>query len=203
VSASATSTRITGLTNGTSYTFTVKATNASGTGPESTASNPATPRSSLFELTSPAVADAGDANAVNVGVKFTADVSGSVTGLRFYRSTANTGTHVGALWTAAGTLLAQVTYSGESASGWQTATLSSAVPITAGTRYVASYLAPNGHYAVTGAQFGSAFDNPPLHGVADVISANGVYTYGPTLTFPSNSFNASNYWVDVLFGGGS
>ncbi|MGH2852818.1 MAG: fibronectin type III domain-containing protein, partial [Solirubrobacteraceae bacterium] len=39
----ASSATITGLTNGTTYTFTVTATNAIGTGPASTASNPVTP----------------------------------------------------------------------------------------------------------------------------------------------------------------
>ena len=39
----ATSTTVTGLTNGTSYTFTVSATNANGTGPASSPSNAVTP----------------------------------------------------------------------------------------------------------------------------------------------------------------
>ncbi len=39
----ATSTTVTGLTNGTSYTFTVSATNAIGTGPASATSNAVTP----------------------------------------------------------------------------------------------------------------------------------------------------------------
>ena len=41
---------VTGLTNGTTYTFTVTATNAAGTGPESSSSNPVTPMASGYSL---------------------------------------------------------------------------------------------------------------------------------------------------------
>src|SRR5207249_4112694 len=44
------------------------------------------------------------------------------------------------------------------------------------------------------------FDNAPLHALADgVDGANGVYAYGANGTFPVNSFNSANYWVDVVF----
>ena len=140
---------------------------------------------------------------MNLGVKFSSDVGGIITGIRFYKASANTGTHVGSLWSASGTLLAQVTFTGEAASGWQTAAFSTPVTITPGTTYVASYLAPNGHYAVTPAAFSSAgVDNGPLHAVADALSPNGVYVYGSGSAFPTNSFNATNYWVDVLLDAG-
>ena len=74
--------------------------------------------------------------------------------------------------------------------------------ITAGTTYVASYFDPNGHYSYTAAGFNSAFDNPPLHGVANGTSANGLYNYSATSSFPTNTYNANNYWVDVLFAAG-
>ena len=49
-----------------------------------------------------------DASRNEVGVKFRADVAGQVTAIRFYKGTGNTGTHVGHLWSATGTLLATV-----------------------------------------------------------------------------------------------
>ena len=38
-------------------------------------------------------------SAVELGVKFRTDVAGSITGVRFYKGSQNTGTHVGHLWT--------------------------------------------------------------------------------------------------------
>ena len=55
-------------------------------------------------------------------MKFKADVNGEITAIRFYKSTANTGTHIGNLWTLSGTKLASVTFSNETATGWQQAT---------------------------------------------------------------------------------
>ena len=109
--------------------------------------SPAPARSSAGPT--PATADSGDDGSVEVGVKFRSDVAGTINGIRFYKATANTGTHVGSLWTAAGTLLAQATFSGESASGWQQVTFSSPVAIQPNTTYVAAYFAPNGHYSAT------------------------------------------------------
>ena len=76
-------------------------------------------------------------------------------------------------------------------------------PLPAGTTYVASYLAPSGHYSVTSADFATGpIDNPPLHALADLVSPNGVYAYSATSVFPSSSYNATNYSVDVLFAPG-
>jgi hypothetical protein len=203
VGASATSTTFTGLTNGTSYSFRVTATNSIGTSPSAT-SNVVIPEDTIFDFASPTTADSGDTSAVELGVKFTADSNGSITGIRFYKAAANTGTHVVGLWSTTGTLLGQATASNESASGWQEADFSSPVSITAGTTYVAGYFAPNGHYSVSAGQFASAgVDNPPLHALANNTSQNGLYAYASASTFPNSSYNSSNYSVDVLFAPGT
>ena len=54
-----------------------------------------TPRASIFDLATPAVVDGGDTDSVVLGVKFRADVAGTITGIRFYKAAGNTGTHVG------------------------------------------------------------------------------------------------------------
>src|SRR5262249_19247747 len=43
-------------------------------------------------------------------------------------------------------------------------------------------------------------DTPPLHALANGVSGgNGIYAYGATSSFPTNTFRAQSYWVDVLF----
>ena len=148
----------------------------------------------------PAVASAADPNSVELGVKFQASEDGWITGIRFYKGSANTGTHTGSLWDSSGNLLGQVTFTNETASGWQEADFSTPVQITAGTTYVASYLAPNGGYSVDSAGLASATVNGPLIALASGSNGgNGVYLYTHSPQFPSSTYNANNYWVDVVF----
>ena len=133
-----------------------------------------------------------------MGVKFSSEVAGNVTGIRFYKASTNTGTHIGSLWTTSGTLLASATFTSETASGWQQVNFSTPVAISANTTYVASYLAPKGHYSDTSSGFASAgVKNPPLQALANSVSVDGVYTYSSTNAFPSSTYKATNYWVDV------
>ena len=149
----------------------------------------------------PGIVDAGPDSAVELGVKFKADANGTITGVRFYKSSNNTGTHVGNLWTASGALLASATFTGETASGWQQVTFSSPVAITANTVYVASYHTNVGHYSVDQNYFANAgVDNPPLHALQNNASGfDGVFVYSSSSVFPSQGYLASNYWVDVVF----
>lgn len=141
-----------------------------------------------------------DTSAVELGVKFRSDVNGSITGVRFYKGSGNTGTHIGNLWSISGQQLATATFANETASGWQQVNFSTPVPITAGTVYVASYHTNVGRYASDNNYFAtSGVDNPPLRALSDSESGgNGVYKYGAS-GFPNNSYKASNYWVDVVF----
>jgi hypothetical protein len=161
---------------------------------------------SLWDLsTTPAVPDGGDGQAVEIGVKFQSQVSGFITGLRFYKSAANVGTHTGHIWTSAGAKLAEATFTDETATGWQRVTFATPVPIEANTTYVASYHAPSGHYAAVRPYFDTPYVNAPLTALADGTSGgNGVYLYtGAPGAFPSEAapppFNATNYFVDVEF----
>ncbi|PYR88036.1 MAG: hypothetical protein DMF84_29675 [Acidobacteria bacterium] len=159
------------------------------------------PCTSLWRPTiAPTVPSAPDNNAVELGTKFYSDIDGFITGVRFYKSTANNGTHIGNLWSLSGTRLATVTFANETPSGWQQAVFSSPVQITANTTYVISYHTNVGSYAADGGYFAAAsLDSPPLHGPSNpVAGGNGVFAYGSS-QFPTSTFNATNYWVDVVF----
>src|SRR4051794_6460102 len=141
-------------------------------------------------------ATTNDSKSVTLGLKFSSDTAGFVSGLRFYKGSQNTGTHVGTLWSGSGAALAVVTFSGETGSGWQQANFSSPVSIAANTTYVISYFAPAGNYAADTSYSWSSLSANPLHVSG---SSPGVYAYGASSTYPTSSWNGSNYWVDVVF----
>lgn len=148
----------------------------------------------------PGTVNGGDGGSVELGVKIRTTVAGSITGVRFYKSPVNTGTHVGSLWSASGTRLATGTFTNETASGWQQLNFATPVPVKANTTYVASYFAPNGGYSYDGGYFsGKAAGLAPLTALqSGTDGGNGVYRYTSTSAFPSSQSSGSNYWVDVV-----
>jgi hypothetical protein len=127
-------------------------------------------------------------------------VAGQVTGVRFYTSSQNTGTHVGRLWSGSGQLLAQAAFTNESASGWQQVDFPSPVPIKANTTYVASYHTGVGRYAVDEGYFNTPYTKGPVRALStSEAGGNGVYRYGSGGVFPTATYRSSNYWVDVVF----
>jgi hypothetical protein len=166
-----------------------------------TVNPPDCPCSDWNSSTTPSQLDSKDATAGEYGVRFRADFDGYITGIRFYKATTNTGTHIGNLWNNSGALLASATFTGETASGWQQVSFSNPVAITANTTYVASYFTPTGHYSDTAGYFtNSGSDAPPLHLLKNGVDGlNGVFVYGSGSTFPASSFNSTNYWVDITY----
>ena len=199
----ATFTPASSLAASVTYTATVSgAQNASGTamsGPFSwsftTGAVAQCPCSIWQDGTPTGAVDSNDPNAQTSGVQFQASSSGFITGVRFYKEVDDTGAHTGSLWSSTGTLLASGTFSNETASGWQELDFSAPVPVTAGTTYVASYFSSTGHPADTRSGLASAVTNGPL----TALAGGGVYAYGSSNAFPSNTYQASNYWVDVVY----
>ena len=200
------------LTAGTSYTASVKAKDAAGnqtpqynwiftTG----ANRPATcPCTVWDDFATPATPSVEENTAVELGTKVRFNGKGEVLGVRFYKGAGNTGTHKGSLWSSSGLLLGTGTFSAETASGWQTLTFAAPVVVQANTTYVVSYYAPNGHYAVSPGYFNG---QSPSYGAMRALAngtdgPNGVYKYGTGGGFPTSSFNAANYWVDVIYKNG-
>jgi hypothetical protein len=142
-----------------------------------------------------------DPNGVELGMKFTSSQSGTISGIRFYKGPQNSGTHTGTLWSAAGANLGTLTFQNETASGWQTASFTAPIAITAGTTYVVSYHS-NGNYSASANGFASAVTAGSLTAPSSASSGgNGLYAYGSASAFPTNSYNATNYYVDVIFNG--
>ncbi|MFI6884578.1 DUF4082 domain-containing protein [Streptosporangium canum] len=148
----------------------------------------------------PATASHPDNQAVTLGVKFKASTAGSVTGIRFYKGALNTGTHTGSLWTSGGQLLSSATFSNETASGWQQVTFNTPVALIANTTYIVSCHTTSGFYSTTRPYFTSQYTNGFLTALANgAEGGNGVYAYGATNTFPTNTYQATNYWIDLMF----
>ncbi len=196
-----------GLTSGLIYYYRVTSADASS----NTSTYPATGNSPLSFATCPCsvwsnsalpgTPSANDPSSVELGLRFRTDVAGFITGIRFYKGSGNTGTHLGNLWTDTGTNLGTLTFTNETASGWQQASFPTPVAVSANTTYVVSYYAPSGHYAADSNVFASSgVDNAPLHGLVNgTPDSNGVYVYAVGGGFPSSTYNATNYWVDVVF----
>ena len=103
--------------------------------------------------------------------------------------------------------MASATFANETPSGWQQVNFATPVPINASLIYVASYHSTSGHYSADENYFSSVGkDNSPLHAPRSPSGgswgANGVYAYGAGSAFPTQSFNNTNYWVDVVLQAG-
>ena len=129
-----------------------------------------------------------------MGVKFTVDSAVQLTAIRFYKSSLETGVHIGKLWTSTGTQLGSVTFTGESGSGWQVQTLASPITLQPGTVYVVS-VNMNAYYQKTANGLATQIVSGPLKSVAD--GKNGVFGSAAGL-FPTTFYQSSNYFVDLV-----
>ena len=171
----------------------------SGTATLTVTNAPSTTYTLFSSSAVPAVLSANAGGSIELGMKFTADWSGAISGIRFYKGAGSTGPHVGNLWDSSGNLLASVPFANETASGWQQANLASPVAIAAKTVYLVSYHTP-GSYSANYAYFNVPVDNAPLHAVVNsATNPNGVYIYGASSAFPIDNAAGANYWVDVVF----
>jgi hypothetical protein len=144
-----------------------------------------------------------DTNAVTLGVKFRSSQPGTISGIRFYRAARSSSGYVARLYTTGGTMLASKTVSAEPCATlpcWEQLNFASPISIAANTTYIAAYFVSGGHYAGDNNGLTNAVTNGPLSALASNQSGgNGVYHYGSSIGFPNQTYQASNYWVDISF----
>jgi hypothetical protein len=142
-----------------------------------------------------------DTNAVTLGVKFWSSQPGTISGIRFYRGqTVGSSGYTVKLFSGSGTLLASAKTAKDTCAVpcLEQVNFASPISISAKTTYVAAYYTGNGNYA--GDQYGltNGATNGPLVAPASRVSGgNGVYVY--STGFPKQTWNDSNYYVDVWF----
>ncbi|MCP6759275.1 MAG: DUF4082 domain-containing protein [Fischerella sp. CENA71] len=149
----------------------------------------------LFTNQTPSITNTTDRVPYELGMKFRSATAGQISSIRFWKAPSETGTHTGRIWTATGTLLASVTFTNETASGWQQQALSTPVNIQANSTYVVS-VNVNSYYVATSNALGTSIVNGDLSSVAD--GNNGVFNGTPG-AFPSNSYRNTNYFRDINF----
>ena len=155
----------------------------------------------LFTTQTPAVTNASDGAGANyeLGMSFTSSAAGQFTAVRFYKATSESGTHTGRIWSSTGTLLGSVTFTNETASGWQQQALTTPITIAANTTYVVSVNTGNTYYVATDSGLSTKVTNGDL---SSVVGNNGLYST-TTGTFPTSSYLSSNYFRDIVFVPGS
>jgi hypothetical protein len=177
---------------------------------------------SLFTSQTPSSANNSDGTpgiTTATSVMFT--VAGTITAVRFYATTTVSGTYTGAVWevtsndgssSGTGTLLgSKVRPSGPTAGAWNTIVLDTPVAVTTGKLYRVGLHNTAGRYVATGsfAPFvGGAGgltngdiwaphtgDNPAGLG----SQSNGTFEINAALAYPTDTFSAGCYFVDVVF----
>ncbi|WP_106816277.1 DUF4082 domain-containing protein [Microbacterium timonense] len=143
----------------------------------------------------PKVPADSDRSAVELGVKFTPEKSGTVTGLQYYQGKRAKNVTTATLWSPEGKVLAQAKFKASATVGWRTVPLSTPVTLTAGKSYVASYNAPDGGYVVTE----NDLNRKKVQNGFILNPGAGVYRYGATKSMPSSTHAGSNYLVDIVF----
>ncbi|MEO7049267.1 MAG: DUF4082 domain-containing protein, partial [Ferruginibacter sp.] len=141
---------------------------------------------SIFTTQIPAGPTVNDSTGgIELGLKFQSSVAGYADGIRFYKTSGNSGTHTGQLYSSDGTLLASAVFTNETDSGWQRVLFATAIPIAANTTYIAAYFSSLGNYTSTVFGLKTAIINPPLTALADSTDGiNGLYKYANIPALP-------------------
>jgi hypothetical protein len=133
-----------------------------------------------------------DNRSVELGLRFTSKQAGTLTAVRFLKARSDRSRHTVTVWSGNGNKLATAAPASESKSGWQQVALAKPLQLTAGQDYVVSY--HTSRYRASE----DYFTNRTATAGPLTTSGVGSYKYGDS-SFPTDSWHASNYWVDVVF----
>jgi hypothetical protein len=149
-----------------------------------------------------------DGNDYTFGTVFSASANGQIHGIRWYFPDQLPNDHVVGLlysWTgnSTGAELARVTFT-NTQSGWNQATFTSPISITANTKYVAAVWTVDRFVTVTSQFASGAVTNGSLTSPQDTVGVhNGKARAGAgSASYPDNSFTSNGYLTDVLFTSG-
>lgn len=152
----------------------------------------------LFNLLGNSAPGSSITGAYNFGAAFGSVIAGNVNGIRFYKISTDTGTHVGSLWDNSGTLLAQVTFTGETASGWQYMAFASPYAISPNTQYVVSCSHPASKCGQTAGAAVAAISSSAFAYPLYTPTYYDRYVAGTPVAFPSNA-DGDNRFTDLEF----
>lgn len=161
---------------------------------------PAKPTVTIFDNATSQTAVAPDTGAVTLGVKFRSAQPGKVLGIRFYRGAVSRDGYAVKLFASSGSLLAVAKTWRDTCvvPCWEEVDFASPVPLAANTTYVAAYYTSSGRYAADKYGLTNGHSAGPLTAPAsNMVGGNGVYTY--STAFPNQSWDDSNYYLDVAF----
>lgn len=161
---------------------------------------PAEPAITIFGNTTPQTPVAPDAGALTLGVKFLSTQPGKILGIRFYRGAMSRDGYAVKLFAANGSLLAAAKVWKDTCAVpcWEQVNFVSPVSLAANTTYIAAYYTSSGRYAADKYGLTNGHSAGPLTALASgAVGGNGVYTY--SAAFPRQTWENSNYYVDVAF----
>lgn len=157
---------------------------------------PATTESFFAATAKPTAAWASDV-AVTLGMQFTVPAGTatpiSATDIRWYQDVKNNAAHTALLYDMSGNVLASVNDSLSANDVWQQAALPTPIELTPGDTYTVAVFTTSGYNA----DANYAGFNKTNNGITVPANA-GVFSYGSTPSFPTSSFQGSNYYVDIV-----
>ncbi|MFC0247610.1 DUF4082 domain-containing protein [Citricoccus parietis] len=150
---------------------------------------------SFLDDAAPETLVSGDGAAVELGMAVTTDRDITVHALRYYRGTEPGSAGTGSVWDSDGDRIAHVAFPAGTAPGWYTAFLDAPVHLTAGSTFTVSRHAPDGGYAHTSGDFAQ----PRTVGALTLAGDNGLFRYGDGSASPNETWDSTNYFVDLLY----